>query len=119
MLAIVAVVVALGVVADRKFAILPRPERLLAAADAAKRPAPGKAFAAGEAPATALAPNAAALARLRASPPRCATDSAAMAADPDDRVRFGGKELLVLRFKCPTCGVARAIYCQTERLQSG
>jgi hypothetical protein len=112
-LVIVAIVVVLGVLADRRFGILPRGDRL--------RPEPPRkpalAFQAGEAPATALAPNAAALARLRAVTPRCGADGAAMTPSPDDTVRYNDRELLVLRFRCPQCGAARAIYCQTDRVQ--
>jgi hypothetical protein len=115
-IAIVAVVVVAGYFADRRFGILPRGERLRDDGEA-KRVAPGTAFAAGEAPATALAPNPAALARLRATPPRCTGDAVAMVADPDDLVKFAGKDMLVLRFRCPTCSAARSIYCQTDRLQ--
>jgi hypothetical protein len=113
-LAVVGVLVVLGVIADRKLGLVPRPAQLKEAGE--RKPA-APAFAAGEAPATALSPNAAALARLRAVPPRCAADGVAMAAEPDDSVRYNERELLVLRFRCATCGVGRSIYCQTDRLQ--
>jgi hypothetical protein len=111
---VVAIVVAIGLVVDRRFGILPRPERLRA--EESRKPA--MTFQAGEAPATALAPNAAALARLRAAAPRCNLDGAAMATAPDDTVRYGDRELLVLRFRCAQCGAARAVYCHTERVNN-
>jgi hypothetical protein len=114
-LLVIAVVVALGVAADRKFHILPRREQLKAAGGPPRTTAP-PAFQAGEAPISALAPNPSALARLRV-PPRCGIDGDAMVADQDDHVRYGGRELLVLRFRCARCGATRSIYCQTDRLQ--
>jgi predicted RNA-binding Zn-ribbon protein involved in translation (DUF1610 family) len=41
-----------------------------------------------------------------------------MAAAADDTVRYGDRELLVLRFRCPQCGTGRAVYCHTERVNN-
>jgi hypothetical protein len=65
----------------------------------------------GATPATALRANAAALERLRAQP-KCPDCRTTMSAEPDDTVRFDGRELLVLTFRCGECGNKRAIYVE-------
>jgi len=105
-IAIVAVTIAVGVLVDRKIGIVPRPEQLRAAA--ARPPLPG--HGAGEAPATAIrASSPQQLERLRAGQ-RCPTCRTSMSGQPDDTVRFGGRELRVLRFRCVTCTNRRAVY---------
>jgi hypothetical protein len=104
---IVVITIAIGMLLDRKYDILPRPEKLREAG----RPRP-PAHAAGEAPATAIrATSAAQLERLHTGPkcPECRT---VMSAEPDDKVRFAGRELLVLSFRCATCATHRAIYVE-------
>ena len=107
-IAIVAATIAAGVLVDRKWGLLPRPEQLRAAS---ARPAlPG--HAAGEAPATAIrASSTAQLERLRAGQ-RCPDCRTIMSGEADDRVRFGGRELRVLRFRCGTCSMRRALYVE-------
>lgn len=104
-IAIVAVAIAIGVVVDRRLGLLPRAERLRAAG----QPRPRPRHTSGAAPSTAVRADAAQLERLRAGPtcPHCRTE---MSAQPDDTVRFAGRELLVLAFRCPACASKRAIY---------
>lgn len=101
-----------GMLADRKWTLLPRKETLLAAG----RPPPLlPGHAAGDAPATAIAASPGDLLRLRRKQacPRC---NAEMTADADDHVTYEEKELLVLRFTCPRCKTHRPIYvAETER----
>jgi hypothetical protein len=102
---VVLVTVVLGVLADRKWGLVPSPERLRAAG--APKPLPG--HAAGEAPSTALRVTAAELARL-ATAQRCPRCRATMHAAGDEPVMFDGRELRVLAFRCPRCDGARSIY---------
>ena len=103
-IAVVAATVGLGVYLDRKLGILPRGEKL-----AEPRP-PLPPDAAGDAPATAIRARAGQIDRLRTQ--RCRACRTPLAAEPDDHVRYDGKELLVLRFRCPSCGAHRSIYIQ-------
>jgi hypothetical protein len=102
--AIIAVAIAIGVVVDRKIDLLPRPEKL-----AEPRPKlPG--HAAGEAPATAIRAGGAQRATLRATQ-RCKACRTVLVADgDDDHVRYDDRELVVILFRCPNCGVKRALY---------
>ncbi len=102
-IAIVAGVIIVGVIVDRKIGILPRPEELR---DSHK---PRTAYAAGEAPATAIRATAERLANLRASR-RCTTCREKASCEAEERVRYDDRELLVLRFRCGTCGESRAVY---------
>ena len=100
---IVAIVIAIGVLADKRFAIVPRPEVLRL------RP-PG--HNAGEAPAMAIRARPAQLATLRATQ-RCDGCRAALEANgPDDAIRFGDRALAVLHFTCPSCGRKRSLYVE-------
>jgi hypothetical protein len=103
-IAIVAITVGIGVVIDRKVGLVPRAEVLAAP----RRP---PAFAAGEAPATAIRAGGRQLSRLRGSQ-RCPTCRAAMTGDRDERIRFGERELLVLGFSCSACGARRRLYIE-------
>ena len=101
--AIVAVVVALGVFADKRFAIVPRREVLHP-----RPPAP----AAGEAPALAIRAKPAQLATLRTTQ-RCEGCRAALEANgPDDAIRYNDRGLAVLHFTCPSCGRKRSLYVE-------
>lgn len=100
---IVAIVVAIGVFADKRFAIVPRPEVL--------RPRP-PGHAAGEAPALAIRVRPAQLATLRTTQ-RCEGCRAALEPNgPDDAIRFGERALAVLHFTCPRCGRNRSLYVE-------
>src|SRR5262249_52702033 len=103
-IAIVALTIAVGVVIDRRIALLPRPEPHVE-----PKKLPG--FAAGEAPSTAIRAGGSQLQRLRGSQ-RCPRCRAAMAGEHDDRVRFGERELTVIGFSCPQCGAKRTIYVE-------
>ncbi len=103
-IAIVLVTVALGVLLDRKYPLLRRPEALRVP----RTPPAAAVHAAGEAPVTALRARAGQLARLRAQ--HCPGCRSAMTNADDDTVRYGGGELLVLRFRCPACAARRTLY---------
>lgn len=101
---IVAVTVVAGVLADRRWGLLPRKERLAPP----PRPAlPG--HGAGEAPKTALRIRAANLAELRRTQRCCREDMTSL---PDDEVTFDGKVLGILRFSCARCARTRSLYVQ-------
>lgn len=105
-LAVVAVVVAIGLWLDRRFGILPRPEQL----QEADKPASARAvaFGPGEAPVAAIAVTDKQLAQLRVR--RCADDRTELAPLVDDRVRYEGRELVVLRWRCPKCERATSLF---------
>jgi len=98
-LGIVAAVIAAGMLADRKFGLLPRPRALLPAGRPGHKLPP---HAPGEAPETALA----------ALPPtvRCRACRAQAVPEGDSRVTYGDRELAVRRFRCPRCAATTAIY---------
>ena len=101
--AIVAITIAIGMYADKRFAIVPRAEVL--------RPRP-PGHAAGEAPALAIRARPAQLATLRATQ-RCRTCRAPLeAAGPDDTIRYGERTLAVLHFRCPGCDVNHSLYVE-------
>lgn len=102
-IAIVLGTIAIGVLLTRKRLGMPAPEQL--AASPKKRPA----YAAGEAPATAIRAGAAQLVRLRASQ-RCSECRTVMTAGDEEHVKYGGGELLVVDLRCGTCGARRALY---------
>jgi len=100
---IVAIVVVLGVLADKRFAIVPRAEVL--------RPRP-PGHVAGEAPALAIRARPAQLATLRATQ-RCEGCRAVLDANgADEAIRFGDRALAVLHFTCPRCGRKRSLYVE-------
>jgi len=101
---IVAITIALGILADRRWGLIPRKERLAPAV----RPAL-PAHAAGQAPATAIRAAAAQIENLRATQRCCRT---VMEALPDDEVAFDGKTLAILRFRCAACAATRSVYVQ-------
>ncbi|MEO6775494.1 MAG: hypothetical protein ABI467_21205 [Kofleriaceae bacterium] len=101
--AIVALTVAIGMVADKRFSIVPRAEIL--------RPRP-PGHAAGEAPALAIRTRPGQLARLRATQ-HCAACRASLApGGADDVIRFADRTLWVLHFTCPRCDRTRALYVE-------
>ncbi len=102
--------VILGVLADRRWSLLPRKETLIAAGK--PRPLlPG--HGPGEAAATAIVGSPGDIERLRRKQrcPRCRTEMNAIA---DDRVTFDDHELLVLRFACPKCSAERSVYVRRQ-----
>jgi hypothetical protein len=101
-IAIVLIVVAVGLLVDRKRSLLPKPTELAPH----KKPPPS--HGAGEAPATAIRARDGQIARLRVR--RCPACRAAMTNDADDTVRYNDRELLVLHFACTACAAKRAIY---------
>jgi hypothetical protein len=102
-IAVVLGTIAIGVLVTRKRPMLPAPE------DLAASPKKRQAYAAGEAPATAIRAGAAQLARLRASQ-RCRECRTVMTAGEEEHVKYGGGELLVVELRCEKCGARRALY---------
>jgi hypothetical protein len=98
-LGIVGAVIAAGMLADRKFGLLPRPRELLAAG---KPGLPRSPHAPGEAPETALA----------APPPtvRCRACRFQALPDGDSRATYGDRELVGRRYRCPRCAAITTIY---------
>src|SRR5205823_12953623 len=107
-IAVVAVTIAIGLYVDRKV----RPPD-------AEPGAPKKlaSHAAGEAPATAFRAGAVQLGRIRAGQ-RCRSCRTPMQHEPDERVRFDDRDLLVLSFRCPRCATRRALYVEATRTSS-
>lgn len=101
-LAVVLIVVVVGLLLDRKVRLLPRRQDL---EPARKKP---PAYAAGEAPSTAIRARPAQLEKLRAQ--RCPACRSAMDVGEDDTVRFDDRDLLVLHFTCPSCAGKRSVY---------
>jgi len=99
-LGIVAVVVAAGLLVDRRFGILPRPRELREA----DRPRPLlPPHAPGEAPETALD-----------GPPRalrCRQCRRTTRLDDESRATYGDRELVIRRYRCPRCDAITTIYC--------
>jgi rubredoxin len=98
-LGIVGLVIAAGVIADRRFGLLPRPRELREAGRPGWRLPP---HAPGEAPETALA----------ALPPsvRCRACRGRALPDGDSRVTYGDRELVVRRYRCPRCAAIATVY---------
>jgi hypothetical protein len=103
-IAIVAAVIVVGVIVDRKIGIVPRPEELRDA----QKPRTAS-YAAGEAPSSAIRATTERLANLCASR-RCTACREHATCESDDRVRYDDRELLVLRFRCGKCGATQALY---------
>ena len=102
---IVAVVIVVGVLVDRKVSLLPRPEEL-AQAGKPKPPQHG----AGDAPATAIRARGPQLEQLRAAR-KCPTcRKSLIAAGDDESVRYDDRELLVIHLRCDSCGEPRPLY---------
>lgn len=93
-----------GILADRRWGIVPRKERL--------SPAPRPALPAhepGEAPATALRLTPDQLELLRRSRRCCGQFMESL---PDAEVAFGGGVIAILHFRCARCAATRSIYVQ-------
>jgi len=103
---IVAITIAIGMIADKKLALLPRAEVL----DPPRPRPPGHAV--GEAPATAIRAGVAQLARLRASQRCRECRTVLVASEPDDAIRYNERALAVLHFRCPSCGRNQALYVE-------
>ena len=110
-IAIVLVTVAIGLVINRKLPLLPGPKDF--ETDAERERKKLVSHGAGEAPATALRIREPQIAKLRTSQ-RCPSCRAALEAEPDDRVRYNDRELLVLHFRCPTCNTRRSLYIEPD-----
>ncbi len=101
-LGVVAVVIAAGMLVDRRFGILPRPRELR---DGTPRVKPAL-HAPGEAAETALD-----------APPsevRCRACGRRALLDGESRATLGGRELMVRRHRCPRCAVVTTIYSHVQ-----
>lgn len=108
-IAIVIAAIVLGVLADRKWKLLPSPEGLREAGKPKQLPA----HAAGEAAATALRVTPEERARLEATQ-RCPRCRAKMVLAGDEPVTYEGRELRVLAFRCSRGDGARSIYIEAR-----
>jgi hypothetical protein len=103
--AIVALTIAIGMVADKKLGLVPKPEHL---AEPRKLPS----HVAGDAPSVAIRAGSAQLERLRTTQ-RCQGCRTPLPAATDgETIRYGDRKLLVLAFRCPKCAVARSLYIE-------
>lgn len=103
-IAIVLATVIAGVLVDRRWPLIPRKDKLLAAGPGLHLPP----HAPGEAPASAIDVTPAELAKLvRARCRACKGDTDVRV---DDTVTYDGRELRVLHARCRRCGVARSTY---------
>jgi hypothetical protein len=99
-LGVVGLVIAAGVVADRRFGLLPRSRELREAGKAGLRLPP---HAPGEAPETALA-----------APPRtvrCHRCRRTPQLEAESRATYDARELVIQRYRCPRCAAITTIYC--------
>jgi hypothetical protein len=103
---IVAAMIGLGVLIDRKWSILPRPGELAKIDPKAPPPDPP-----GTAPGAALRLTEKKLERARESQ-RCAACKARLTAGPGETIRFGDRQLQVFRMTCENCGATRALYVE-------
>ena len=101
-LGIVGVVIAAGVLVDRRFGLLPRPRELR---DAGKPGLKLPPHAPGAAPETALA-----------TPPgtvRCDACRRATQLQDESRATYDAHELVIRHYRCPRCEAITTIYCRT------
>lgn len=99
-LGVVALMVAAGIVVDRRFGVVPRPRALREAGEPRHRLPP---HAPGEAPETALP----------TAPPRmrCRACRRATRLEGDGRATYGDRELVLRRYRCTRCDEVTTIYC--------
>jgi hypothetical protein len=105
---IVLATMGVGVLVDRRWSILPRKERMLAAQPTLALPG----HVPGDAPVTAIDVTAGELEMLRRA--RCSACKGDTDALADDHVTFDGSELLVVHAKCRRCGRARSTYVRVR-----
>ncbi|GEM_PF-5135776 len=111
-IAIVAVMIGIGVIVNRKFAL--EPEQL-ARTPAKPRKGLITAHEIGEAPATALRASEAQVAKLKPSLP-CKTCRSILEADgTDEEVRYDGEPMRVLGFRCLQCKAKRPLYIRMPK----
>ncbi|MDX2088103.1 MAG: hypothetical protein SFX73_09640 [Kofleriaceae bacterium] len=103
---VVLVTVVLGLLADRKWGLLPDPKRLKEAGTSRRLPPP---HAPGEAPASALDLSPGDRERLIARM-KCTACKVTMSLSGEDAIRYDQRDLRVLRFACSGCGATRSVY---------
>jgi len=103
---VVGATIVAGVLADRKWGLLPRPALLLEAGKP-KRALPG--HGPGEAPATAIAAGPMEIEKLRRHR-RCAACKGELDVLADDTATYNGRDLTILRFRCPRCDEKTLVY---------
>jgi hypothetical protein len=99
---VVGVTVVAGVLADRRWHLLPRKERL----SAPRRPLLPR-HPAGEAPSTALRVTVGEIEQLRRTQRCC---RGVMESIADDEVHYEQQVLRILRFRCARCQTTRSVY---------
>jgi hypothetical protein len=99
---IIGATIAAGLLADRKWGLLPRPKQ-----PAEERPRLSS-HAPGESPATAIT-GATAIETVRNSQ-RCRACRSAMDVLADDHVRYNDRDMIVLHFRCPRCEAKLSLY---------
>jgi hypothetical protein len=101
-LGVVGLVIAAGILVDRRFGVLPRPRALR---DAGKPGLKLPPHAPGEAPETALA-----------APPhtvRCHACRRPAQLHDEARATYDARELVIQHYHCPRCEAITTIYCTT------
>jgi len=97
---VVGLVIAAGILVDRRFGVLPRARELR---DAGKPGLKLPPHAPGEAAETALA-----------APPRivrCHACRRPTQLQGEDRATYGARELVIQRYRCPRCDAITTVYC--------
>jgi hypothetical protein len=105
-IAVIAGFIGIGVLVDRKWSLLPRPEQL-AVGPAPARPKP--LYAPGAAAETAIATTADELTRIVGRRRHCRRP---MERDGDESIRYGDRALTVVRLRCPVCGERESMYVE-------
>jgi len=98
-LGVVGVVIAAGIIVDRRFGILPRPRELRDAGTHGLKLPP---HAPGEAAETAL--------EVPPAMVRCRTCRRRTVLDGESAATFGDRALVVRRYRCPRCQAVTTIY---------
>ncbi len=94
-IAVVAGTITIGILVDRKWALLPKPPALL---EAGKPPGPAP----GEVPATALP--------TRPKRVTCSACKSATLLDGESPIRFDNRDLVALRYRCTKCASITTVY---------
>jgi hypothetical protein len=114
--AIVTAFVVVGMVVDRRVPLLPPVVSSVAGARALPSPVSSTPVAMGESAATAVKVPSEWRPRLAAGTCRCGKP---LAVSSDEPVRFGGRQLVVVRLACGACGHGRSVYLEPAVVVSG
>ena len=105
-IAVIAGFIGIGVLVDRKWSIVPRPEQLAAGP---APPEPKQLYAPGAAAETAIAATTDELDRIVGRRRHCRRP---MERDGDEPIRYGDRALTVVRLRCPVCGEHESLYVE-------